>query len=232
MYLSFVILALMFAACTPTIDPDESSANITSPTPEVVIEPAPTNEETRDEDIFISLVEAQVREIEGYDESVEIEVNEETSLVSLPGLRLFAATPMVVDSLDIRCAAHGQQIWCSQGALENIVRQFSLGAHPEQLSDDEWLKLVSYFTYTAPLANVDELGSKAQFIPISDQEKISEPLITRHQSGGLAITFYFVGEDIMGFGDVSLNVLEVLITEDDTFLLENLEIWNNFDREE
>lgn len=236
-YLLFLVIALLFVACAANDGLGESIVTTTpTVTPEVTMEqatPVPTKVENSDEVNVIPLVEDKVRERGRYSESVSVEVEEETSIVSLPGVSFYVATPMVVDSLDDHCVVLGEEVWCSQEALQKIIEKFSLGTDPEQLSDDEWLALITFFTYTTPLNNPDDLGSDAaKLIPDSEQEKISEPSIRRLESGGIEISFYFTVGDIMGFGDMALNILEFSVAEENVMRLEHHEIWNNFDREE
>ena len=220
-HFSLLVLALLFVACTANNVTDESSDSVTPSMPEVAVEPA-----------AILLVTAKVRQIGGYDESIRIEVEQEPLEVPLPGLSFYAATPMVVDSLDDRCAVYGEEAWCFQEALQNIISQFSLGTNPEQLNNDEWLTLLVFLTNTTPLTGPDALSADAQSMPDSERAQISEPIVRQLESGGIEVYFYYEAGDIMGFGDASLNILNVTVSEDNVMQLEHREIWNNFDLEE
>jgi hypothetical protein len=226
-YLSFLVVLFMFVSCTANNSNDEASAALVTPSPDVATEspsPAPTSVEISDEDIVMSLVEAKVRQITGYDESVTIEV-EPTLGWLLPGLTLYVATPLVVDELDYRCAVYGEEVWCSEEALPNIVRQFDLGSNPEQLSDQRWLALVAFFT-TTPLDGPDDLrGVMDRNIPDNERAKISPPVINRLKPAGIEITFYFEGGDLDLFF-LSLNVMDVTVTDDNEVTIQHREVWH------
>lgn len=247
-FLPCLVLALVLAACTATTLPEETplaastatpEVSLTrteespeinaSPSPEATAEPAtplPTEVEISAEDIAVSLVAAEVREIDRYDESVEIEVDQEPPAVSLPGLSFYSATPMVVDSPGKRCVVFEGEAWCFKDALQNIVSQYSLGTNPDQLSDNEWLDLITFFT-TTPLTSPEDLGRDAEVMPESEQEKISPPVISRPESGGIVISFHFKVVDMMGYGYLALHSMEFSVTPDNVMTLENHELWNN-----
>jgi len=247
-FLPCLVLALVLAACTATTLPEETPLaastatpevslagteetpeSSASPSPEATAEPAPplpTAVEISAEDIAVSLVAAEVREIGRYDESVEVEVDQEPPVVSLPGLAFYSATPMVVDSLGERCVVFEEEAWCFKDALQSIISQYSLGANPDQLSDDEWLDLITFFT-TAPLTSPDDLGRDKDAMPESEREKINPPVINRPESGGIDISFHFKVVDMMGYGYLALHSMEFSVTPDNVMTLENHEIWNN-----
>lgn len=252
-FLPCLVLALVLAACTATTLPEETplaastatpEVSLTrteespevnaSPSPEATVEPAtpvPTEVEMSAEEIAVPLVAAEVREIGRYDESVEVEVDQEPPVVSLPGLTFYSATAMVVDTLGERCVVFEEEAWCFKDALQNIVSQYSLGANPDQLSDDEWLDLLVFFT-TTPLTSPEDLGRDAEAMPENEQEKISPPVINRPESGGIDISFHFKVVDMMGYGYLALHRMEFSVTPENVMTLENQEIWNNDEVEE
>ncbi len=146
-------------------------------------------------------------------------------MISLPGLKMYSATPMVVDIPDDRCAIYGEEIWCFQEALQNIIKQFSLGSNPGQLSNDEWLGLIAFFTYTIPINGPEDLENIPSSLLDNERIMITEPQISRSEIGGIEISFYFEVIDYMGHGDLSLNILDAVVTEDNLIFIEHREVW-------
>lgn len=233
--LSFLVVVLALISCARESSSDESPSTTAASSPDASAEstePTATSPTLREgkgdgEDVAQSLVEAHVRERGGYDESVTIELEQEPAVVFLPGLSLHEATPLVPDMLGSHCAAYGEEVWCSEEALQNIVREFSLGSNPDQLSDKEWLALVAFFTYTAPLEGPDDLELIDPYIPDGIRATISSPMIDRPASGGLEITFYQeeVAYDAYPAGPMALSRVDVVVADDNTMTVQDRDVW-------
>lgn len=238
--LSLLALAFLFVSCAPPRAADESPATTPAPSVDVTTEPQPTVATEAEADATFaeagaasaqadaaSLVDAWIRERNRYDESVRIEVEEETSVVTLPGLSLYRATPLIPDMLSSRCAVYDQTAWCSREALENIVSRLALGSEPGQLDDEEWLALVAFFTGADPLAGPHDLNRLDKYIPDDERAKISAPVIDRLEPGGIEITFYYEVVDIAAFpvGPLVLLKKEVAITGDNEVTIQDREVW-------
>lgn len=237
---SLLALAFLFVSCAPQRAAHESPATTPSPSADATTEPQPA--ETTEPEVdaasaqagatsaqadAASLVEAWIRERNRYDESVRIEVEEETSVDTLPGLSLYRATPLIPDMLSSRCAVYDETVWCSAEALENIVSRLALGSEPGQLGDEEWLALVAFFTGADPLAGPHDLNRLDDYIPDDERAKISAPVIERLEPGGIEIAFYHEVVDIAAFpaGPLVLMKKEVAITNDNEVTIEDREIW-------
>ena len=242
-FLSLLIFMLVLAACTTEKSIDESSDTVTlpstvnSPTPNLIIQTTtsfPSRVDNSSEEVAISLVQAKVRETGGYSESETIEVYPETSVVTLPGLSLYVARVMIPDMPDDRCAVYGEEFWCFEEALRNTINQFGLGSDPGQLNDDEWLALISFFTYTTPLAGPDDLEMIDTYIPVIERAEISAPILNRLESGGIKISFYFESASYMDgpSGPMALNILDMTVTDKNETHFAYHEIWNNYNSEE
>lgn len=236
-FLWFLSLLFLLASCGPqgsseVSNQEESPAKITTSSPLASPEsasPVATEGESPAQEAAMSLVETKVREQGGYDKAAEIELREETSLDALPGLGLYAATPLVPDVGSSHCAVYGEEVWCAEEALPNVVRQFGLGSDPEQLSDEEWLALVAFFTQTEPLAGANDLELIDSAIPDDDKAKIKAPVIDRLESGETAITYFYetVSYDAYPDGPMALMKIDVAIRQDNTMTLERTEVWSS-----
>ena len=242
-FLSLLIFLLVLAACTTEKSIDESSDTVTlpatviSPTPKVSIQtatPFPSKVDDSSEEVAILLVQAKVRETGGYSESETIEVYPEPSVVTLPGLSLYVARVMIPDIPDDRCAVYDEEVWCFEEALRNIINQFGLGSDPGQLNDDEWLALISFFTYTTPLAGPDDLELIDTYISVTERAEISAPILNRLESGGIKISFYFESVSYMDgpSGPMALNILDMTVTDKNETHFTYHETWNNYNSEE
>ena len=198
--LSLAIFTLM--ACRPGSSPEAietavipSRANPPTPVESPVIEtgtavatsvnatlPTRTKVSVQSADLLIE----HVRESGGYDDSVEIEIQIEMEIPSLPGLTLYAVTPMLVDMSADRCAVLEQMVWCHSEGLANLIQHYELGANPDQLSDEEWLTLLSFFYGTTPLQSAEDLVRTAGHMPEEEMAKISPP-----ESGGVSVSYFF-----------------------------------------
>ena len=241
-FLILLMVMLVLAACTTENSIDESSdtvtlpATVNSPTSKAIIQteiPSPTEVENSSEEVAISLVQAKVRKTGGYNESETIEVYPETSVVTLPGLRLYVARVMIPDIPDDHCAVYGEEVWCFEEALRNIINQFGLGSDPGQLNDDEWLALISFF-YATPLAGPDDLEMIDKYLPVTERAEISAPILNRLESGGIKISFYFESASYMDgpSGPMALNILDMTVTDKNETHFAYHETWNNYNSEE
>lgn len=236
-FLWFLALLFLLASCGPQSSPEvgaqeESPATITAASPVASPEgpsPVATEGESPAQVTASSLVEARVRERGGYDQTVEIELREQTSVVTLPGLSLYVATPLVPDEGSAHCAVYGEEAWCSEEALPNIVRRFALGSDPEQLGDDEWLALVAFFSRTEPLAGANDLELIDSTIPDEDRARIEAPVVDRLESGETAITYFYetVSYDAYPDGPMALRRMDVVIRQDNTMTLEYTDVWSS-----
>jgi len=224
--LILLALAFLFASCMPESGTDEVPLTTVAPSPYAIAE-TPSPPATEVEVDAASLVEAWVRERNRFGESVEIELEEETSMIDLPGLTLYRATPLIPDMLDEHCAVYEETVWCFQEALQNIVSRFGLGSNPGQLSSQEWLALVTFFTGRVPLAGPDDLDRLDGYIPDDERAKISAPSVVPLESGGLQITFFYGEVDVAAYpdGPMALWKMEVIVTGDDAITLADREIW-------
>jgi hypothetical protein len=245
----YLVIALVLTACIPINRQNETATAVpVSPESALVVEdpsedldnetgtavatpavtPAPTGTEMSEEETAVALITAKLREIEGYDESVTIEVRKESISVPLPDLTFYAAWAMLPDAPAVHCALSGETAWCDNTeALENIVRIYDLGANPEQLGHEEWLALVSFFTYTPPLDSPENLERIAAHIPENEREKIKPPQINLPESGGIEISYYyeFYSYESYPSGPLGLGKLDFKATGDNTVTFQHRDVW-------
>lgn len=226
--LFFLTLPFLFVSCTGDGATDE--VPVATPAPSVVAtteRPSPAATEVEVD--AGALVADRVRERNRFGESVGVEVEEETSVVDLPGLTLYRAAPLIPDMLDEHCAVYQETVWCFQEALQNIVSRFRLGSDPGQLSDQEWLALVAFFTGRAPLADSDDLDTLDKYIPDAERAKISAPSVAPLESGGVQIAFFYEDFDVAAYpgGPLALWKREIVITDDNALSVDDTEVWRS-----
>lgn len=211
-------------------EPSETAAATTADGSPQPATPSPKIErEDAVEDLSMSLVQADLQEREEYGGPFTIKIRREPSVVSLPGLSLYVATPQVPDAEDIHCAVYGEAVWYSEEALHNIVMQFSLGANPAQLSDETWLAMVAFFTYTEPLEGPDDLKLIDSYIPESELAKIESPSVNRLEAGGIELAFYYETVSYMLYpeGPMALWAVKLMVTNDNQITLQHRAEWLN-----
>src|SRR5262249_3889606 len=111
----------------------------------------------------------------------------------LRGLELWRVTVAIPDVFPLRCYAAGNDAFCEgddgtpRGALERLARKYDLGAHPEALSDSDWIALVRFDTVSVIVNDPAGARELMREMPQPVADRVKPPKLGRVAGGGVEV---------------------------------------------